>query len=131
MRKDRGIRVSEKHGVNPSIAVCWYCGDDTGELILPDKLAGDAESPRRAVWHKEPCPKCQDHMRQGVILIGVNREPRKGEEPDRSGHFLVVREEWVRRSITSPELVVDILRKRMAFIPAELARMMLEQSQKV
>lgn len=127
----KSIRVSEKHGVNPSIAVCYLCGEDTGEIVMPGKLPGDAEAPRRAVWHKEPCPKCQEHMTQGIILIGVRGNFFNGKEPDRSGHFLVVRDEWVSRSVTDAALASDILRKRMAYIPEELAKMMLEQSKEV
>jgi hypothetical protein len=43
------IKLSPQHGVNPSIGVCFYCGEDSGEIILPGRLKGDVEAPRRAV----------------------------------------------------------------------------------
>lgn len=39
------IRLSPKHGLNPSISVCFFCGEDKNEIILPGKLEGDAEAP--------------------------------------------------------------------------------------
>lgn len=44
MSKD--IRVSEKHGVNPSITICPICGKETG-IVLLGKLKGDEEAPRK------------------------------------------------------------------------------------
>lgn len=40
----KGIRVSEKHGVNPSITICPICGKETGIALL-GKLKGDKEAP--------------------------------------------------------------------------------------
>ncbi len=38
----KGIRVSEKHEVNPSITICPICGKETNIALL-DKLKGDKE----------------------------------------------------------------------------------------
>lgn len=42
----KGIRVSEKHGVNPSITICPICGKETSIALL-GKLKGDKEAPRK------------------------------------------------------------------------------------
>ena len=42
------IKVSEKHGVNPSMEVCFICGQDTGAILLLGRLPGDKEAPRHA-----------------------------------------------------------------------------------
>lgn len=39
----KGIRVSEKHGVNQSITICSICGKETGIALL-GKLKGDKKS---------------------------------------------------------------------------------------
>lgn len=36
----KGIRVSEKYGVNPSITICPICGKETGIALL-GRLKGD------------------------------------------------------------------------------------------
>ena len=112
------IRLSRRHGVNPSIGVCFYCGEDNGEVVLPGLLPNDAEAPKRAVWHREPCEKCKGWMAQGVILIGV-RDGESGDNPFRSGHFAVVKEEAARRIFTG-EAGDAAVKTRVAFIEASV-----------
>lgn len=112
------IRMSPKHGVNPSVAVCFYCNEDTGELILPGMLRGDKEAPARAVWDRVPCDKCKQHMRDGVILISV-RDGESGDNPYRTGGWCVVTDAYIRRVVTETDLAEDICSKRVAFIPDE------------
>ena len=76
---DRGIYLSPKHGLNPSLGVCFYCLEDDGTVVLPGRLKGDVEAPRKAVWSMEPCPKCKDLMTQGVLLIST-RDGEEGEQ---------------------------------------------------
>lgn len=113
------VRLSPKHGVNPSIAKCYFCGGDTGEVILAGRLKGDVEAPREAVWHKHPCPACVEYMKQGVIIIGALPPKREGEEPERTGHFMVVSDDFIRRNIVPKELADTILHKRVAFMERE------------
>ncbi len=49
-----GIKVSPKHGVNPTIPICFWCGEEKGEIALLGKLPGDAEAPRNMVLDYEP-----------------------------------------------------------------------------
>lgn len=67
-----GIRLSKKHGVNPTLGVCFYCGEDSGEIALLGKLKNDAEAPRRMALNYIPCKKCEEHMNSGVTLIEVD-----------------------------------------------------------
>jgi hypothetical protein len=69
------IKLSEKHGVNPSIEQCFVCMKDVG-VVLFGKVKGDQEAPRRVCFgpNSEPCDECKGYMKQGVILISV-REP--------------------------------------------------------
>jgi len=113
-----GIRLSEKHGVNPSISTCFYCGQDKNELILAGKMKGDVEAPRRAVWSKEPCDQCKGFMKKGIICISVDEEKTTDKEnPYRTGCFAVVKQAVIERAIQPQELVDDVLKKRVCFIP--------------
>lgn len=116
-----GIRLSPKHGVNPSLSACYYCGGDKNEIILPglirDRDGQDVAAPHRAVWNREPCETCKGHMAAGVICIEVRElEPGPGE-PTRAGGFAVVRDEAIRRMVNDPELAAQIIRKRVVFLP--------------
>lgn len=64
------MRLSEEHGLNPSINVCFFCGKDK-ELLLFGKLKGDHKAPRRVVANYTPCEECAKTMAQGVTVIEV------------------------------------------------------------
>jgi hypothetical protein len=130
-----GLRVSPKHGLNPSIETCFLCGQPKGVALFgvvhPStkeafKKAGNpfsetGEAPREVCLDMEPCSKCQEHMSKGIIMISV-REPRNKEEeknPYRTGGWVVVKEEAVKRFITPLSVLKTILKKRVAFVPDE------------
>lgn len=115
------IKLSPKHGLNPSISVCFFCGEEKNEIVLPGKLKGDVEAPRKAVWNKIPCDKCKEYMRQGIIFIGVDeRLTTDRSNPYRTGKFAVIKEEAVKCAITNKELLADIIRQRVAFVTNDL-----------
>ena len=64
-----GIRLSPKHGVNPTMGKCMWCGEPTNEIALLGKLKGDIEAPRYSVLNYNPCDKCKEIWSQGVALI--------------------------------------------------------------
>lgn len=66
----KGIMVSQKHGVNPSMDICFWCGEVKG-LALCGKLKGDAEAPKQMVTSLVPCDKCKERFKKGVHLIEV------------------------------------------------------------
>ena len=70
-KKDKGITLSPKHGVNPCIPICCWCGKEKNEIALLGKLKGDAEAPRSAILDYEPCDYCLEKFKLGVVLIEV------------------------------------------------------------
>lgn len=90
------IKLSEKHGLNPSISQCFFCGKDKNELVIFGRLPQDKEAPRKAVINHEPCEECKKLMDQGVMLCEV----RKGSDrknPDRTGNLIVIKEDVAQR----------------------------------
>lgn len=75
------IPLSPKHGVNPCMPVCAFCGEDTGEIALLGKLKGDAEAPMRAIINWNPCKKCQENWSKGAALLRVTNTPPPGDPP--------------------------------------------------
>jgi CRISPR/Cas system-associated protein Cas10 (large subunit of type III CRISPR-Cas system) len=109
------VTLSEKHGVNPSVTVCYLCGAEMG-IALVGRLKGDAQAPRRIFDH-HACDECKAHMQQGIILISIDidRSPDQ-KNPYRTGGFAVVKESAIREMVQPPELMETICRKRVAFI---------------
>lgn len=112
------MRLSAKHGVNPSMGVCFWCGEDDGTIALPGRLPGDAEAPRRAVWSMEPCAKCKANMALGITLMEANGDTK----PEPTGRWVVVTEDCVRR-LFNDDVLPAVLRHRKAFMkPAAFAQ---------
>jgi len=87
-----GIKLSKKHGVNPSMSICFFCGKEKNEIVLPGKLKGDAEAPRKAVWNYEPCDECKKYMSEGVMVCVV-KDGSSPKNPYRTGRSIVIRDE--------------------------------------
>ncbi len=112
------IRLSEKYGVNPCIPKCFFCGENKNELLLFGRINGDIEAPKNTVFDKNPCDKCQEYMKLGVILISV-KDGTDNENPYRTGGWCVVKDSAISKF--QPQSLVDhILSARVAFVPDEV-----------
>ena len=110
------MKLSRKHGVNPSLEKCWFCGKDKG-VVLFGALRGDAETPRSCYLNQEPCDECKNYMKEGVILLQV-----KDEDPNyRLGGFVVLKDEAVERIFG--EKAPELLKKRAGLVANELWEM--------
>lgn len=109
------VRVSPKHGVNPSVGVCWYCGSDDGTVALVGRMSGDAEAPGRGVYSMEPCAECKRLMEKGVMLISVRDGEESQSNPYRTGRMAVVKVEAIRRMLM-PEAAEAVARQRVGFV---------------
>ncbi len=101
MSKD--IKLSPKHGLNPCIPVCFFCGKERNEIALlgqiGDRRKGeDIEAPMKAVLDYEPCDECKAKFAEGVLLIEVTSSPeyigmpiQKDAYP--TGRYVVVKPE--------------------------------------
>lgn len=113
-----GIYLSPKHGVNPSVEQCFSCMKDVGVVLFGQiRGSGDAEAPRRVCLDTEPCNECKGYMKRGVILVSVDESKTEDEKnPYRSGGWIVIKVEAIKRLPFPEEIIKDILDKRIAFI---------------
>lgn len=65
------IKLSPKHGVNPTICTCMWCGKSKNEIALLGRLKGDAKASMYSTIDYEPCEECASVWQQGVALIEV------------------------------------------------------------
>lgn len=106
----KNIRLSEKHGVNPTIPICFFCGKEKNELLLLGRLPNDVEAPKNIVYNKTPCNECIEYMKQGIILVSV-KDGEKSDNPYRTGGWVVVREEAAKKIFDD-----DVIKSRFAFV---------------
>lgn len=110
------IRLHPKHGLNPTMPQCYWCGEDTGEIALLG-AAYKGEAPRHMVISKEPCLKCQSNWAQGIVLFEGNQS---GGDMDLTGRWVVMKEEAIERLFSPAELVQQVLKSRRAVVEPEL-----------
>lgn len=74
------VKLSPKYGVNPTIPVCFWCGNERNEIAFMGKLGDgrngeDFEAPRYAVIDYEPCDKCRAAMEAGFTIMEATTSP--------------------------------------------------------
>lgn len=113
-----GIEISPKHGLNPTIPVCFWCGKEKNEIALLGHIrektkdrfgsntvvrGSDIEAPRRMVLDYEPCDECKKMWESGVAVLEVQQTPTMPNQPEiqkgiyPTGRFAVVTVEGADR----------------------------------
>ena len=96
------IKVSEKYGVNPTIPVCFFCGEEKNEVALLGKITckhthEEVEAPMRMVLDYEPCDKCKEQWSKGVAIIEVTKNdlgrPCIAKDVQPTGRIVVLKPE--------------------------------------
>lgn len=116
-----GVRLSRKHGLNPSLDTCFWCGESKA-VILFGALRDDKEAPRECVTSFEPCDKCKEGFAQGFLLIEASDAPTARSKREMQRDVYPTGDHWV---ITT-EAAIRIFgeqncAKGMAFIDRETA----------
>lgn len=93
----KGIEISPKHGLNPTIPVCFWCGKDKNEIALLGRIRektknryganvtkrdSDIEAPSRMVIDYEPCDECKKWWDSGVAVLEVQQTPIQPNQPE-------------------------------------------------
>lgn len=120
-----GITLSPKHGLNPSLDVCFWCGEAKGVALLGrihEKKGDrtDVEAPREMVTSLEPCDKCKEHFKQGIHLIEVSDDGSRFRDDERfvlrdpdgaahwpTGRWAVVRPEAMKNGKAGTAVLCD------------------------
>lgn len=81
------IPLSPKHGLNPTIPCCAWCGKEKKEIALMGRIktsvkGEDPEAPMHCVLDYEPCDDCKAQWSQGVaVLEATMRRPTPYRPP--------------------------------------------------
>lgn len=88
------IKLSPKHGVNPSITHCECCGKELG-LALFGKLKGDEQVPKDV--YMGLCEDCQKVVDADGLMIIEVRDGESGKNPYRTGRLVGITKEAKER----------------------------------
>lgn len=103
-----GLKLSPKHGLNPTISVCFWCGEEKDEIALLGHIGDgrkgeDIEASMYSVIDYEPCPACLAKMDAGFTVVEATTSPnditavpiQEGIYP--TGRFVVIKPEDASR----------------------------------
>lgn len=120
------IRFSKKHGVNPSLEVCFWCGEPMGVALL-GKLKGDAEAPREICTGYEMCDKCKEHNKTMIHMIEASTQPLHEGQPSINpslNAYPTGRNFWIKdealKQILKPESFEATLKCRSALLEPDV-----------
>lgn len=114
------LRLSEKHGVNPSIQKCFLCGKEKG-VILFGRMTDDREAPREVVTDKEPCDECKKAMQDAVLFVEVKDGQNGSDNPFRTGYIVGLSVEWAKENLKG----YDFDKQRLFFVEENVLKAML------
>ena len=130
------IRLSKKHGVNPSLEVCFWCGEPMGVALL-GKLKGDAEAPREICTSYEMCDKCKEHNKTMIHMIEASTTPLHEYQPSINpglNAYPTGRNFWIKdealKQILKPESFEETLKCRSALLEPEVFDEFLNMTQR-
>lgn len=93
----KGIEISPKHGLNPTIPICFWCGKEKNEIALLGRIRektkdcyganvtkrdSDIEAPPCMVIDYEPCEECQKMWDSGVAVLEAQKTPTMPNQPE-------------------------------------------------
>lgn len=123
----RDLKLHPEHGLNPTVPVCFWCGQDKEEVVLLG-AAYKGEAPSRMLVNYEPCPTCKANMERGIVaveLVDKGKTPYPPMAVDGAlayvaptGRWVVLTEDAVRNLF--PNHVEQILASRKTFVDGEL-----------
>lgn len=110
---------------------CYFCcqgNEIVVNTLLIERAAAEVKKLHDKVINMQPCPKCEELMKKGVILLTFDEsksspgwEKARMPNPYRTGGFFVVKDSLVERAFDHPEAVKFALEKRWLFIQHEVA----------
>lgn len=107
------IKLSKKHGVNPTIPICFFCGNEKNEIALLGELPNDAEAPKHTIINYEPCDTCKEIMNKGITVMEVTTKPNAPNQPPiqkncyPTGRFLTLSKDSAKRSFPTIDVEKD------------------------
>lgn len=90
MKRNEGIILSDKYGVNPSVLHCFICGKETGVALL-GKLKNNAEAPRDMTQLGEYCEDCKKQIEAGNKFVIEVKGEEETPNPERTGPYVCIK----------------------------------------
>jgi hypothetical protein len=130
------IKLHGKYGLNHTIALCFWCGEESGTIALLG-ASYNQQAPRTMFINYDPCDKCAERMTRGIQLVEFTNTPvvpaqiplMKDVWP--TGRWLVLKPDSFARIFrieSDPELYERIVKSRFGLVQPELFEKFMEHA---
>lgn len=93
------IRLSEKHGANPAITKCFYCGKEIGVALLGKiktkdqygNIDPDGKAPMYIIADYEPCDECKARLEGSFRIYGIAPKSKYPHMPEIIKGYIVTK----------------------------------------
>ena len=128
----RSIPISPKHGVNPTVPVCFWCGEMKNEIAFLGRLKGDIEAPPSMILNYEPCDKCKENWAKGVALLKASKMPftqnqvpfqgsvARGDDVYVNGAVMVIKVEALKRLNLGDDITESAIKEGILLMESEV-----------
>jgi len=99
-----------KDGSFIAMTRCFVCGEGN-EILLHRRFKDISELNNKAI-SKEPCQKCKEYIKQGIIVISVRDNEVDHANPYRTGGFWVIKDDAMKRMFPN----IDFTKNRILFL---------------
>lgn len=99
---------------------CFFCGEPKG-ILLDRRLRDSFDSPLTCINY-EPCSKCKELMKQGIIIVIATDDSEGSSNPKRTGDVFVITEDGLDKLINDGATKDHILKCRFSFITESVAK---------
>lgn len=114
------IRLHPEYGVNPSLDLCFWCGEASGVALLGYNKG--KEAPREVMTSYRPCTKCEEQMARGITVIEAAESVYYPDRPQiqaglvPTGRWQVMTQESIERMLAGSPMLADVIAKRKCFV---------------
>ena len=124
------LRLHKKHGVNPTIPICFFCEQPKGDVVLLG-ASYKGKAPMHMLFDYDPCETCQDKFEQGILFIEVGEKPwtegqiplyKNGPYP--SGRHWVLKRDAFSDMFPDSDTKTTIMQQGKALIDPDTAKEM-------
>lgn len=125
------MKLSKKHGVNPSIIKCFWCNKDIGIAMLGQIDKADSKAPDCICTSYEPCDECKEKFDHGITVMGVSNVPINENMPHVSvndngdklyptGKYFVTSDSFINELIKDEETKTLVLKSRKMYMEDDI-----------
>lgn len=114
----KNITLSPKHGLNPTIPVCAWCGKHKNEIALMGRIktevrGEDPQAPMHCVLDYTPCDDCAEQWSIGVAILEATTEKPTPYRPPMQKDKGVDIYPTMRMVVITPESASEIFGQEM------------------